>query len=115
MQTRVAGNSGVRDIDPDRRAARRAATLVAWGQTRKAAQVMHSTTELADLRTAEAQSAMLLLHPRPPAHVSMPDLPQRAPQAVLEDDAGMRQLLVRSDNGSAAGPSGWGGLYLTGV
>ena len=85
------------------------------GLTRKAAQVLHSTTEIADLRTAEAQEAMLQLHPRRPPNTVLPALPHSAPLSVLEDDADMRRLLTRSDNGTATGPSGWGGLYLTGM
>ena len=50
-------------MDPDRKAALRASHLVGWGQSRKAAQVLHSTTQLADLRTPEAQETMLTLHP----------------------------------------------------
>ena len=84
-------------MDPDRKAAMRATHLVAWGQTRKAAQVLHSTTQLADLRTAEAQETMMALHPRPPLGTVLPALPQIAPHAVLEDDSDMRQLLMQSD------------------
>ena len=98
--------------DPDRKAALRASHLVGWGQTRKAAQVLHSTTQLADLRTPEAQETMLGLHPRPSSNAGLPTLPQIAPHAVLEDDTSMRRLIVQSDNGTAAGPSGWGGNML---
>ena len=99
-------------MDPDRKAALRASHLVGWGQSRKAAQVLHSTTQLADLRTREAQETMLTLHPRPPVDAVLPTLPQIAPHAVLEDDADMQRLIVQSDNGTAAGPSGWGGNML---
>ena len=106
-------NSRSSRMDPDRKAALRATHLVGWGQTRKAAQVLHSTTQLADLHTAEAQETMVSLHPRPPVGTALPTLPQIAPHAVLEDDAGMRRLIVQSDNGTAAGPSGWGGNMLS--
>ena len=99
-------------INPDSRATRRADYLVRCGLTRKAAQVLHSTTQMADLRTAAAQQAMLQLHPRSPADTVVPGLPEQAPPAVLEDDAGMRRLLTQSDNGASAGPSGWGGNML---
>ena len=32
---------------------------------------------------------------------------------MLEDDVGMRRLLAQSDNGTSAGPSGWGGNMLS--
>ena len=100
------------ESDPDSKAARKANYLVQCGLTRKAAQVLHSTTQVADLRTAAAQETMLQLHPRPPSDAALPVLPQGAPPSVLEDDAGMRRLLAQSDNGTSAGPSGWGGNML---
>ena len=36
-----------------------------------------------------------------------------APQQILEDDEVMVSLLRKSDNGSASGPSGWGGNMLS--
>ena len=98
--------------DPDSKAARKASYLVQCGLTRKAAQVLHSTTQIADLRTAAAQETMLRLHPRQPSDTVLPALPEGAPPSVLEDDAGMRRLLIQSDNGTSAGPSGWGGNML---
>ena len=83
--------------DPDSRAAQRSNYLVQCGLTRKAAQVLQSTTQMADLRTAAAQETMLRLHPRPPSSAVLPTLPKDAPPAVLKDDAGMRTLLTRSD------------------
>lgn len=99
--------------DPDTKAARRADSLVQSGLTRKAALVLHSTTQIADQRAADAQETMLRLHPQPPSDSVLPALPEGAPPAVLEDDAGMRTLLTQSDNGSSAGPSGWGGNMLS--
>ena len=101
-----------RSNGPDGRATRRANHFVQCGLTRKAAQVLHSTTHMADLRTAAAQEAMLRLHPRQPPDAALPALPQAAPPSVIEDDAGIRRLLSQSDNGTAAGPSGWGGNML---
>ena len=97
---------------PDSRAARRANYLVQCGLTRKAAQTLHSTTQIADLRTAAAQETMLQMHPRPPHNTALPTVPEGAPPSVLEDDTGLRRLLTQSDNGTSAGPSGWGGNML---
>jgi hypothetical protein len=108
----LSGRTSSRRSGPDIKAARRADYLVQSGQTRKAAQVLHSTTQMADLRTAEAQETMLRLHPGQPPNTVLPALPQSAPPSVLEDDADMRRLLTQSDNGTAAGPSGWGGNML---
>ena len=106
-------HNGHHTTDPDGKAARRADYLVQCGLTRKAAQVLHSTTQIADLRTTAAQETMLRLHPQPPPGTVLPSLPEGAPPSVLEDDAGMRRLLTQSDNGSSAGPSGWGGNMLS--
>ena len=86
--------------DPDRRAAQKANYLVQCRLTRKAAHVLHSTTQIADLRTAAAQHTMLQLHPQPPSNTVLPTMPEGAPPSVLEDDAAMRRLLTQSDNGS---------------
>ena len=98
--------------DLDHKAAQRAAYLVQCGLTRKAAQVLHSSTQMADLRTADVQQSMLRLHPLLPAESVLPTLPHSTPLSVLEDDAGLRKLLTESDNGASAGPSGWGGNML---
>ena len=98
--------------DPDSRAARRANKLVQSGLTRKAAQVLHSTTQMADMRRIKVQKAMARLHLLPSSGNALPTLPQMAPASL---DADLRQLISQSDNGTAAGPSGWGGLYLTGM
>ena len=104
----LSGHNKRHSADPDSRAARKANYLVQCGLTRKAAQVLHSTTQVADLRTAAAQETMLRLHPRPSSNAALPVLPQGAPPSVLEDDVGVRRLLAQSDNGTSAGPSGWG-------
>ena len=98
--------------DPDSKAARRAAYLVRCGFTHKAAQVLHSTTVLADMRAADVQRTMLRLHPHTPPGTALPALPQQASHMVLEDNNDLRRLLTQSDNGTAAGPSGWGGNML---
>lgn len=105
--------SGQRTVDADTRAVRRANYLVQCGLTRKAGQVLHSTTQMADMRTAAVQEAMLRLHPQSTSGTSLPDVPQTAPHSVLEDDADTRRLIAQSDNGTAAGPSGWGGNMLS--
>ena len=99
--------------DPDSKAARRADYLVQCGLMQKAAQVLHSTTQIADLRTQAAQESMLRLHPQPQQGTVLPALPEQSPPAVLEDDAGLRKLLTQSDNGTSAGPSGRGGNMLS--
>ena len=47
--------------------------------------MLQSTTHMADLRTTEAQVAMLKLHPRRPPSAVLPALPPSAP-SVPEDD-----------------------------
>ena len=75
--------------------------------------MLHSTTQIADLRTTAVQETMLRLHPQPASGSALPTLPQAAPSCVLEDDAGLRRLITRSDNGTAAGLSGRGGNMLS--
>ena len=90
-------HKGTRSEDPDSRAARKASHLVQCGLTRKAAQVLHSTAQFADLRTAAAQETMVRLHPRPLTDNDLPALPEHAPLSMLEDDADMRRMLKQSD------------------
>ena len=99
--------------DPDARAARRAQLLMTRGHVRKATQVLHSTTTMTDLRTPEAQHEMLPLHPPLPATSILPPLPADAPHIILQDDAAFHRLLRQTDNGSAAGPSGWAGNMMS--
>ena len=99
--------------DPERQAAKRAQYHVRHGHLSKAAQTLHSVTNLADLRRPEHQQTMRDLHPPLPQGSVLPGLPHSAPEMILEDDAVMHALLRRSNNGSASGPSGWGGNMLS--
>ena len=62
---------------------------------------------------SENQQLMRDLHPALPQGSVLPGLPQHAPEMMLEDDAVMHALLRGSNNGSASGPSGWGGNMLS--
>jgi hypothetical protein len=97
------------DRDPDLVAAKRAMHLVRHGHLRKAAQTLHSTATMADLRQPAAQQEMRRLHPALPASSVLPNLPADAPQMILEDDETLRRIIQRSNNGASSGPSGWGG------
>ena len=99
--------------DLDSRAAKRAQHHVKQGHMRKAAQVLHSTTTMADLSLPEMQSAVEALHPPLPDGSVIPSLPADSPPIILEDDDVMRVLLRQSNNGSASGPSGWGGNMIS--
>ena len=99
--------------DPDQQAAKRAQHHVRKGHLRKAAQVLYSNSTMADLTQPEVQAALRALHPALPADSDMPLLPADSPLMILEDDEVMTQLLRRSDNGSASGPSGWGGNMVS--
>ena len=99
--------------DPDQQAAKRAQHHVRKGHLRKAAQVLYSTATMADLTQPEVQAAVRVLHPPLPAGSDVPFLPADSPHMILEDDDVMAQLLRRSDNGSASGPSGWGGNMVS--
>jgi hypothetical protein len=98
---------------PDVKAAKRAQHHVRQGHLQKAARVLHSVDAMADLRLPEVQQAITELHPELPAASLIPALPLDAPQQILEDDDVMVSLLRQSDNGSASGPSGWGGNMLS--
>ena len=99
--------------DLDGRAAKRAQHHVKQGHMRKAAQVLHSTTTMADLSQLDMQAAVQALHPALPAGSVIPALPADSPLVLLEDDDVMRVLLRQSNNGSSSGPSGWGGNMLS--
>jgi hypothetical protein len=99
--------------DPDRKAAQRAQWHVRRGHLQQAARALHSTATMADLRQPHVQQAVAALHPALPDTSVIPPLPADAPQQILEDDKEMVSLLRRSDNGSASGPSGWGGNMLS--
>ena len=100
-------------VDPDRKAAKRAQWQVKRGHMQHAARTLHSTATMADLRSEQVRQAVEALHPALPATSVIPPLPADAPQQILEDDEEMVTLLRRSDNGSASGPSGWGGNMLS--
>jgi hypothetical protein len=99
--------------DMDQHGAKRAQHHVRQGHLRKAAQVLHSTATMADLRQPEVQAALRALHPGLPEGCEIPLLPAHSPLMILEDDDVMAQLLRRTDNGSASGPSGWGGNMIS--
>ncbi|MDB5910672.1 MAG: uncharacterized protein JWP34_4786, partial [Massilia sp.] len=99
--------------DPHYKAAKRAQHHMRQGHTRKAAQVLHSTATMADLRQSAVQDAIRQLHPALPVDSVLPSLPADSPQMILEDDEVMCSLLRASNNGSASGPSGWGGNLLS--
>ena len=99
--------------DPDRKAAKRAQWHVRKGHLQQAARALHSTATMADLRELQVQQVVAALHPALPNTSVIPPLPADAPQQILEDDEEMAALLRASDNGSASGPSGWGGNMLS--
>ena len=99
--------------DPDSQAAKRAQHHVKQGHLRKAAQTLHSTTTMADLTVSEVQLAVAELHPPLSEGAVLPYLPADSPRVILEDDDVMRVLITQSNNGSASGPSGWGGNLLS--
>ena len=101
------------ESDAGIKAAKRAQHHVRQGHLQKAARVLHSVDSMADLRLPEVQQAVIALHPVLPSTSIIPALPPDAPQLILEDDEVMVSLLRRSDNGSASGPSGWGGNMLS--
>jgi len=98
--------------DPEERAIRRADHLVKAGHTKRAAQTLHSTASMADLTQPEVREAMQRLHPPLPKDSVLPPLPANSPHTILQDDTELMRIIRSSDNGSASGPSGWGGNML---
>ena len=99
-------------LSADDKAARRANRLITAGHTRRAAQTLHSTATMADLTQPAVREAVQLLHPPLPADSVLPRLPADAEQIILEDGDDIKRIIRSSDNGSAAGPSGWTGGLL---
>jgi hypothetical protein len=99
-------------LDPDDKAARLANRLICSNHTRRAARALHSTATMADLTQPAVRKAVQLLHPPLPADSVLPRLPADADQVILADGEAMKRIIRSSDNGAAAGPSGWGGGLL---
>ena len=75
--------------------------------------MLHSTTQIADLRTAEAQESDAAAAPTTASRAPRCPLFLRAPRRrcwrTTQTCAGCS---TQSDNGTAAGPSGWGGNMI---
>jgi hypothetical protein len=99
--------------DDDSKAAKRAKHLVAKGHMKKASQALHSTATMADLTLPSTRQQMEDLHPSLPAGSILPPLPANSHEIILEDDEQMKRVIRSSNNGSASGPSGWGGNMLS--
>ena len=99
--------------DSEEQAVLRAQHLINTGHTKRASQTLHSTSTMADLTQLSVREAMQRLHPPLPAGSVLPVLPADAHQIILEDDDEMMRIIRSSDNGSASGPSGWGGNMLS--
>jgi hypothetical protein len=80
------------------------------GHARRAMQALSSVTALADLNTAAERDQLRSLHP--PATTGLPDLPASAPEIFVDLDW-MAAEMRASNNGAAAGPSGYGSNYLS--
>jgi hypothetical protein len=99
-------------LGADDKAARLANRLICSNHTRRAARALHSTATMADLTQPAVREALQLLHPPLPANSVLPRLPADADQVILQDGEEIKRIIRNSDNGAAAGPSGWGGGLL---
>jgi hypothetical protein len=101
-------------LGADDKAARLANCLICTGHTRRAARALHSTATMADLTQPAVREAVQLLHPPLPVRLarSCVGCPADADQVILEDREDTSRIIRSSDNGAAAGPSGWGGGLL---
>ena len=97
----------------DKSAASRANRLVHTGHMRRAAHVLNSTTGKADIHDPEVAIELDALHPPLPTGSLFPALPDTAPEVHYDDDKEIRRILRLSNNGSSAGPSGWGGNMVS--
>lgn len=100
-------NSPTSDLDD--RQTRRAQHMFEQGHARRAMQALSSVTALADLNTPEERDMLRALHPS--AASGLPDLPESAPEIFVDLDW-MAAEMTASNNGAAAGPSGYGSNYL---
>jgi hypothetical protein len=94
----------------DAKAARRAQQLFYQGYSRRALQSLHSTHELVDLSDQQEREIMREMHPR--GDTSLPQ-PPNAPQPIVVDLGWMKDELLASNTGAAAGPSGLGSNFLS--
>ena len=74
---------------------------------------LHSTTTMADFTLPSVRQRMVQLHPPLSSDSKLPDLPERSPEVILEDDEQMKRLIRSTNNGTSSGPSGWGGNLLS--
>jgi len=101
------------DGDAEVSAIRRAKYHVSNGHMRKAAQVLHSTATMTDLTDPANRAQMAELHPPLPPSSILPGLPHNSREVIIEDCEVVRSIIRSSNNGSASGPSGWGGNMLS--
>ena len=98
----------------DKSAASRANRLAHHGHIRKAAHVLNTTSEKADLRDPDVVHLLDSLHPQLPEGSLFPPLPTDAPLIHLDDDdSEIHRIIRQSNSGASAGPSGWGGNMVS--
>jgi hypothetical protein len=75
--------------------------------------VLHSTATMVDLTDLANRAKMADLHPPLPSSSTLPCLPSNSREVIIEDCDVVRSTIRSSNNGSASGPSGWGGNMLS--
>jgi Reverse transcriptase (RNA-dependent DNA polymerase) len=93
----------------DSHAVRRVERMFALDDPGRAMQALTSTTRIADLDQAAEREKLRCLHPS--SQRTMPPCPVDAVEVVV-DYAWMESEMRATDNGAAAGPSGYGSNYI---
>lgn len=96
--------------DNDRKCVQRVQRLFEQGHSYRAMQALTSDTDMADLNLPDERAKLRTLHPS--AQQPMHQCPLDAPELVV-DWNWMEAEMRASDNGAAAGPSGYGSNYLS--
>ena len=104
--------AAVRQRAADRAIALRAQRKLVTGHSNRASRELASTDTLADINDASVLQRLRDLHPSLPSSSQIPSLPSAAVQVQIEAET-LQQLMLKSDNGSSPGPSGWGSNMLS--
>ena len=97
--------------EDDLRAVKQARRLVASGHMHMASRAAATDHRTLDCNDSAVLQRLRQMHP-PASRAPMPALPHDAEVPLIGDDAALKRLVRRCNNGKAGGPSGWNGAML---
>lgn len=93
---------------------KRAGNLLEMGHLSRAARILKSNSIMANLQDTEIREKLEELHPQSLLS-DLPELPESAPLCNFsaQDTQELDEIMKHSNDGSAPGPSGWGGNMVS--